>query len=622
MTTALGKRVRKVTLTEIEEGQEVDWDSQVKEEVDVSTDELFTKLDAMVQDWKTKLEHIVADALKKMKKNGREKKMMIKYIPGEQTLKRNDCVNAAKEVALADWKNEMNEIFKATQRRLTHLNQDKLNETNTILPTIPTANQPTLKGEDKLKYSKLVDLKTLMKDLDIMYNVYNNRMITKVPVYRNLLDIEKSRNSEFSWWKPICTLIKMMDYPLQLSSPAPYTNEKELVNILQDFSMEQRSRKNAMYEWKKAVKRETATKLKMKKSLNSRANSSAKKMVERRERRKFVLREYESGGEKHFLVVRKKVDNNEDAVDIFSDWKENLCKKKTDSRRKRKISHRAQRKNMIKSVLAQPAVPTTYAEAVLKNLKQTEQPAVEEVFETFASLIDNISAMVEESQNAPPASSDMLDYFHPFRHNFHVPDERLDDLDILSSTKFMSTFDCAQPTITCGLSNRAPIKHGESKSVQTKPRKHVKHNRGSTQSLNLAERREPTMPSWQNLVKPIKENLKPTVREYKAESYFAEWLQHLEEPKPSRQQKKYTKSKNCKKGNSYEVFFCDWKQNLEEAKVLPQHLKCQVKENETESNFDFEDFKNNRRQDYVKVTKIKDKKRTEAQRRSNGKRVK
>merc|ERR1711872_555961 len=263
---------------------------------------------------------------------------------------------------------------------------------------------------------------------------------------------------------------------------------------------------------------------------------------------------------------------------------------------------------MIKSVLAQPAVPTTYAEAVLKNLKQTEQPAVEEVFETFASLIDNISAMVEESQNAPPASSDMLDYFHPFRHNFHVPDERLDDLDILSSTKFMSTFDCAQPTITYGLSNRAPIKHGESKSVQTKPRKPVKHNRGSTQSLNLAE--------------PIKENLKPTVREYKAESYFAEWLQHLEEPKPSRQQKKYTKSKNYKKGNSYEVFFCDWKQNLEEAKVLPQHLKCQVKENETESNFDFEDFKNNRRQDYVKVTKIKDKKRTEAQRRSNGKRVK
>jgi len=49
MTTALGKRVRKVTLTEIEEGQEVDWDSQVEKEVDVSTDELFTKLDAMVQ---------------------------------------------------------------------------------------------------------------------------------------------------------------------------------------------------------------------------------------------------------------------------------------------------------------------------------------------------------------------------------------------------------------------------------------------------------------------------------------------------------------------------------------------------------------------------------------------
>merc|ERR1711915_977399 len=111
--------------------------------------------------------------------------------------------------------------------------------------------------------------------------MYNNRMITKGPGYGDQMHMEQGMNAKLSWWKPISTLIKMMDYPLQLSAPAPYKTEKELSDILQDFSLDQRSRKNMYEEWKKTAKKEVAPKFK--KSLNPRANSSTKKMAERRE---------------------------------------------------------------------------------------------------------------------------------------------------------------------------------------------------------------------------------------------------------------------------------------------------------------------------------------------------
>ena len=48
-----------------------------------TTDEVFEELENVVQDWKKQLEVIVADGLKTIKKTTKEKKMMMKYLPGD-----------------------------------------------------------------------------------------------------------------------------------------------------------------------------------------------------------------------------------------------------------------------------------------------------------------------------------------------------------------------------------------------------------------------------------------------------------------------------------------------------------------------------------------------------------
>ena len=53
------------------------------EEIMKSTEEIFETLDNVVLDWKKKLEVIVAEGLKTIKKTTKEKKMMMKYLPGD-----------------------------------------------------------------------------------------------------------------------------------------------------------------------------------------------------------------------------------------------------------------------------------------------------------------------------------------------------------------------------------------------------------------------------------------------------------------------------------------------------------------------------------------------------------
>ena len=48
-----------------------------------SADEVFDVLENVVQDWKKQLEVIVAESLKNIKKTTKEKKLMMKYLPGD-----------------------------------------------------------------------------------------------------------------------------------------------------------------------------------------------------------------------------------------------------------------------------------------------------------------------------------------------------------------------------------------------------------------------------------------------------------------------------------------------------------------------------------------------------------
>ena len=51
-----------------------------------TTEEIFEDLETVVQDWKRKLEVIVAEGLKTIKKTTKERKMMMKYLPGDSLI--------------------------------------------------------------------------------------------------------------------------------------------------------------------------------------------------------------------------------------------------------------------------------------------------------------------------------------------------------------------------------------------------------------------------------------------------------------------------------------------------------------------------------------------------------
>ena len=87
-----GGRIRKVTITEIEDENEWTWPDPCLFEddniiIEKTTEEIFEELENVVQDWKSKLEFVVADGLKKIKRSTKEKKLMMKYLPGEGTVK-------------------------------------------------------------------------------------------------------------------------------------------------------------------------------------------------------------------------------------------------------------------------------------------------------------------------------------------------------------------------------------------------------------------------------------------------------------------------------------------------------------------------------------------------------
>merc|ERR1712172_114277 len=98
-------------------------------------------------------------------------------------------------------------------------------------------------------------------------------------------------------------------------------------------------------------------------------------MKERKEIRKykrFLLKEIVKKGETHYYVMKKEVEPQElEPEDIFADWSHNLRVIKRPRKltpRTRKISHRAQRKEMLKQQ-NQTQGPLTYSQMVRKNLR-------------------------------------------------------------------------------------------------------------------------------------------------------------------------------------------------------------------------------------------------------------
>merc|ERR1711931_217028 len=145
----------------------------------------------------------------------------------------------------------------------------------------------------------------------------------------------------------------MVNFPMK-TNPEPALNNNFLA-LLQDFVSDQKSQKSIMQEWKKLEEKKKVLKEKKDAKTSRRGRDSIQKMKERREIRKykqFLLREIVKKGETHYYVMRKEVEEpqNIEVEDIFADWNKNLSESrrpKVHKPRVRKISHRAERKEML-----------------------------------------------------------------------------------------------------------------------------------------------------------------------------------------------------------------------------------------------------------------------------------
>ena len=185
-----GGRIRKVTITEIEDGQDWSWpdpgniEEDRSEDIDEviiekTTDEVFAALEDVVTDWKIKLEVVVGDGLKKIKKASREKKAMMKHLPGDDVQKGSGVLVKAKEEILNDWKKEVARTVKDTHNKLNDLGTTKVKDVVIVSESIlkkagaKTEKKALAKNSKAVVKDAYLDLKKLMRELDTLYQNYN-----------------------------------------------------------------------------------------------------------------------------------------------------------------------------------------------------------------------------------------------------------------------------------------------------------------------------------------------------------------------------------------------------------------------------------------------------------------
>jgi len=491
-----GGRIRKVTITEIEDGQDWSWpdpgniEEDRSEDIDEviiekTTDEVFAALEDVVTDWKIKLEVVVGDGLKKIKKASREKKAMMKHLPGDDVQKGSGVLVKAKEEILNDWKKEVARTVKDTHNKLNDLGTTKVKDVVIVSESIlkkagaKTEKKALAKNSKAVVKDAYLDLKKLMRELDTLYQNYNFSKMNfdKVPIYtaakNDNKEIARPMNKPFPWWKPMCTLADMADRP-EKSALECLQKETAVAELLQDFIQDQVPYKSLLEEWfnaQNSQKRTMQLKALAKREVKTprRGSNSIMRMKERKEQRQmkqYQLKEFENNGEKHYLVVKKKTKNTMDEVeDIFADWNKNLSiikRPRSSKPRQRKLSHRQERKELLKSVEEEvsPIGPKTYAEMLRRGLKKpVEQEMMEDIFQNWTNFLDELTEIRDPQRKSSRASVDELDFFKVWKHNLHVPAARMEDIDIIATThsSLLPGLDCGQPTVKMAVVNKKEI---------------------------------------------------------------------------------------------------------------------------------------------------------------------
>ena len=417
-------RTRKVTITEItEEGPdqgEDDWtilnryppkeealddggiSDESEEEAIMETEEVFQILDDVVQDWKIKLECVVGDGLKKLRKTGKEKKLMIKYLPGDHA-DVSKKLGVPKATIMKDWKTDFNHILSGIQKKLDKLTKEKVREvdslyndkflyTNTNVKEVQDLNRNKKEminidcrdNKARERGSTYTGLKQLIRELNNMCEkvASTNNMMNEnvVPIYNMYNDNNNNHNGPNivanQYETPLNQYLKhLMTLPPPNPPPnfnAPFDpeviakNQANILDALDDFRIKQ-SKQNKVLKMKiKENRRDTNTFAAQRKMLQRKVNKRGVALKTNKRTRNetmysYRMKHYNRDGKDHYLIVRKpEPAENLEVEDIFEDWRciamdDHDDRKRQRTPRVRKLSHKAQRKAMLKEADSSPA---------------------------------------------------------------------------------------------------------------------------------------------------------------------------------------------------------------------------------------------------------------------------
>jgi len=422
-------RTRRVTITEVVD-ENVDWDrlddgDEFHEEELEDVDEIFQLLSDVVDDWKLKLEWVVAEGLKKMRRSTKEKKTMMKYLPG------NKLVGPAKESILLEWKSEFVKTLGSTQRKLEKLSNGKMKEVDKLTQSVSRKTSRTRDHDMNKNKKKLVHIECFDPDQD-------SRSISQL--IKELDEMCQKLGKQDFFWKPHSSIFNQVNkkqivpaspnpLPLQkwqnlqnfltskISLPSNLGNIYSELEAKQDTLEAEEKKASLMMLTKKSNHRLVGSNV-----VQARQRMRGRMIVKRGQKDEvkekvgnYRLREVKRGGKKHFMLIKKREVVQPPVEEIFTDWKANLDQERivrscagTRKPRVRKLSHRALRKAELKEAAMTPTKPLLYSDVVKKNLKLSGVTPIEDIFEAWRDYLQELDNLLSEDLSIPSSPEPVL----------------------------------------------------------------------------------------------------------------------------------------------------------------------------------------------------------------------
>jgi len=497
---------KKCTITEIIDDDFEDF----FEHDDINVDDLSKAFDNVIEDWKIKMEVIIGEGLKRLRKSHKERKLMMKYLPGDRK------VFAAKQDIAKNWKIDFQKGFGTTHKKLEKLAAEKAREVENVVKT--DYKEPQIN-----KYKKQVvnidlrtnnqesaygNLKELIRQLDTMVNAVQSDVsptMHSIPIYSKEARGQVLPAYNNQW--------------LDLKRSLLYDNNRQsFLDILEDFKIKYSP------EAPKAIKKVTKSRVE-----GTNVVMAQKRMLERKmnkkaasESTKHVLKQFKKNGKEHFLVVKKKTESLPDMEDIFADWKPNLVdaheqrKQAAINARKqrtRKLSNRAMRKELVKEIEeAENKKPMSYSDALKKNLKAP----MEDIFEAWRDYLQELDEIVRSDSRTSFCKGESVESI----------------LETAESYQQELQY-CGQPTVFTTPPSKANKKLGLQKEVIFASWRHNFSNPNEVSYVkNDSFQAENYFASWK---RNLKQDLPVADSDIDPESILEDWVHNFEGPKMDKQ---------------------------------------------------------------------------------------